>query len=80
MLNVDTFVHWNLQSDNSWAIEQTPQGAPPLPDDPDFEKHKSCFVSTFRLCSKRQKVILHDYGLNSNVMKLLQPDILVSDW
>lgn len=81
MLNVDDFAHWNpIYNNNTWAIERTPQGAPPLPKDPDFEGHKSCFVSTYRLCSKQQRIMLYDNGLNSNIMKCLQPDILVSDW
>ncbi|XP_060852462.1 F-box only protein 17-like [Rhopalosiphum padi] len=75
------YTHWNITNDhNWWTIEQTPQGAPPLPDDPDFDGHTSCFVSTYRLCSKRQKIIFKNYGLNDIVMKTLQPEISVSEW
>lgn len=75
------YMHWSITNDhNWWTIEETPEGAPLLPDDPDFDGHTSCFVSTYRLCSKRQKIILKNYGLNDIMMKTLQPEISVSEW
>ncbi|XP_025202011.1 F-box only protein 27-like isoform X2 [Melanaphis sacchari] len=77
----NAFMHWSITNDhNWWTIEENPQGAPLLPDDPDFDGHTSCFVSTYRLCSKRQKIIFKNYGLNDIMMKTLQPEILVSEW
>jgi len=74
-------MHWSITNDhNWWTIEDTPEGAPLLPDDPDFDGHTSCFVSTYRLCSKRQTIIFKNYGLNDIVMKTLQPEISVSEW
>jgi hypothetical protein len=63
-----------------WIVEKSPEGASPLPNDPDFDGHTSCFVSTYRQCSKQQKIIFKDYGLNSTVMKYLNPEIFVSEW
>ncbi|XP_025412344.1 F-box only protein 27-like [Sipha flava] len=65
---------------NMWIVEKSPEGASPLPNDPDFDGHTSCFVSTYRQCSKQQKIIFKDYGLNSTVMKYLNPEIFVSEW
>ncbi|VVC34170.1 F-box domain,Galactose-binding domain-like,F-box associated (FBA) domain [Cinara cedri] len=80
----DNFNHWALKNNTLsrflWIIEQIPVGADPLPDDPDFDGHTSCFVSTYRLCSKCQTITLKNHGLTSTLMKLLKPDILVSEW
>jgi len=79
--NKDEYNHWNIINDhNWWTIEQRPEGAPDLPDDPDFDGHTSCFVSTYRLCSKKQKIIFNMYGLNNAIMKLLEPEITISEW
>ncbi|CAI6366694.1 unnamed protein product [Macrosiphum euphorbiae] len=74
------YKHWERYDHSLWIIEQTPQGSPLLPDDPDFDGHTSCFVSSFRLCSKSQRIIFKNYGLNDTVMKTLQPEISVSEW
>lgn len=80
MLNVDEYEYWDIPLDNNWTIEQIPQGTSELPDDPDFDGHTSCFVSTYRLCSKKQTIVLKNHGLTKTIMNFLQPEILVSDW
>lgn len=79
--NIEGLDHWVTSSyHNMWIVEKLPLGAPPLPDDPDFDGQTSCFVSTYRQCSKHQKIIFKHYGLNSTVMKFLHPEIFVSEW
>lgn len=78
---IDKFNHWTVTNgQNWWAIEQTPQGATELPDVPDFDGYTSCFVTAYQLCSKKQTIVFKNYGLTDNLMKLLQPDISISEW
>lgn len=81
ILNIDEFKHWILNNDTCmWIIEKTPQGTDPLPDVPDFDGNTSCFVSTYFLCYKQQTIVFKNHGLTKAVMKLLEPDILFSEW
>ncbi|XP_050536224.1 F-box only protein 6-like [Daktulosphaira vitifoliae] len=73
--------HWSVPNKHKWwAIETTPQGAPMLPNNPDFAGYSSCFVSTYRLCTKKQKINFKDYGLTRHLMENIVPKIVVSEW
>lgn len=80
MLNIDEYKYWTIPPNHNWSIEQTPQGTCELPNDPDFGGYRSCFVTTYRVCSKSQLIILKNYGLTKKIIKCLRPDILISDW
>lgn len=78
---IDEYKHWDIKNhENWWSIEATPQGTSDLPNDLDFNGHTSCFVSTYRLCSKMQKITFKDYGLTDAIIKYLAPKISVSEW
>jgi len=77
----DGYDHWVVPNNQKfWAIEPSPVGACELPNDPDFEGHTSCFVSTYRKCSKAQTVMFKNYGFTETIMMLLQPEIIISEW
>ncbi|XP_050428955.1 F-box only protein 6-like [Adelges cooleyi] len=77
----NNFDHWStLERNQGWAIENRPEGAPMLPDDPDFDGQTSCFVSTYRLCAKKQNIEFKKHGITKKLMQYLKPDIFVSEW
>lgn len=76
--------HWkvssNILSSHCWIVEETPAGTDPLPNDPDFDGHTCCFASTYVECAKQQIIVFKNHGLTNAVMKLIEPDILFSEW
>lgn len=77
------FKYWNILENggNGFKIEQTPCGSDPLPSDvPEFEGHKSCFVTSYDRCLKRQEVKLTDSKLLFYIVNKFKPDIYLSEW
>lgn len=81
ILNTDGLKHWVINYKiNGWIVNPLPIEASLLLSDTDFDGHSRCFVTYDLICDKKQKIIFKDYGLNNNLMKTLQPEILVSEW
>lgn len=80
MFYADEFDYWIIPNNQTWIIEPEPVGASKLPDDPDFEGHTSCFVSTYFECSKTQLIQFRKHGFTEKVIKYLQPEIVISEW
>ncbi|XP_034934476.1 F-box only protein 6-like [Chelonus insularis] len=73
---------WQIvsQGGDHWKVENPPNGVPPLPDDPVFEGHQSCFVTSYFTCTKRQIINLVEEGLSPYLLDTFQPPIVVSEW
>lgn len=74
--------HWRIihQGGDRWKVEDSPKGAPPLPNDPVFEGKQYCFVTSYDICMKQQIIDLASEGLTPELMDSLQPPITVSEW
>ncbi|KAK3914588.1 F-box only protein 6 [Frankliniella fusca] len=79
----ERFDHWAVRSNhifgenvrNRWKIEKEPVGCDPFPPGV-----KRCFVTTYEWCTAEQVINLHEFGLTSNFMKHVCPNIHVEEW
>ena len=73
--------HWRIirNDGDKWKVEEPPEGVPPLPEtEPLFAGRKTCFVTSYAYCSKKQNIDLLAEGLTSQILDDLQPPIVVS--
>lgn len=78
----NNFKHWifNCNNNDFFKIEKEPIGADPLPEDiPDFNGHKSCFVTSYSRNNKEQRIQLNN-NLLSIMLDYYKPNIYVSEW
>lgn len=71
--------HWDtVTQGENWKVENPPIGVPLLPNnEPVLEGKQYCFVTSFRLCIKRQVIRLEEEGLLPCILDELQPPIVV---
>lgn len=77
------FNHWNILKNygDEFKIENTPNGADPLPlDVADFNGKTSCFATSYFECSKEQTIELNNVKLYSHILDVHKPHIYVSEW
>ncbi|XP_043283286.1 F-box only protein 6-like isoform X2 [Venturia canescens] len=75
--------HWKIlcQGGDHWKVECPPLGVPALPSEIAGSGEKQhCFVTSYYTCRKQQVVKLADEGLTPQLLDVLQPPIVVSEW
>ncbi|XP_076250642.1 F-box only protein 6-like isoform X1 [Rhynchophorus ferrugineus] len=75
--------HWHIERNggHEFKIEDSPQGCGPLPlGVPEFQGHKSCFVTSYELCKKYQKIEISPKCLMYYIIQKYKPHIYVSEW
>lgn len=80
----EKFDHWVINpvfSGDGFVIENEPSGSCPLPEDvDDFRGHKSCFATSFGLCSKQQVLKFKNSPFKRHIINKFKPTIIVSEW
>lgn len=71
--------NWRIERNggDGWIIENSPIGAPCLPEDPEFGNSQHCFVTSWGTCQKLQTINLISNGFTANILDNLQPPIQV---
>ncbi|CAH0552975.1 unnamed protein product [Brassicogethes aeneus] len=76
------FKHWKIKHNggDKIDIEKPPIGSKPLPDEPEFVKDKSCFVTSYQKGSKYQEIDITNKRLLRFIINKFKFPVYVSEW
>lgn len=60
-------------------VENPPDGADPVPDQPEFNNNTMCFSTSFHVCAMKQVVRVRN-RFHRKILDELKPTIYVSEW
>ncbi|XP_066263081.1 F-box only protein 6-like [Euwallacea similis] len=78
----ERFNHWNIVANegDKFIVENEPYGSCPLPEEPEFLGHTSCFATSYDKCAKYQEVDLKPKRLLRYIIRKYRPTLFASEW